>query len=522
MYVEPLTLFILIEIAVVYVIITAFLFYKGRLYHLLVALLKEMRWNRLQRQQQVQQEVAALRAQNQQLMVDRDQAQTLADSAGQTMPQQLEHHLQTLEDRAAAEDAQGTDDSRQLSRLRREILRLEQQLLSGSMNEAQWQSQLTDLLAESNLHPTGGDEAPDETGSGDEELRAQLASANDRLALMEKELTALRAINKPEESELERPQKGMYADEIYKLKCEKFDMQEALNKARLMLQQMNPDDDGFQETQEEYTEQLDQYIKRADVSLNLMEKELEAVNHENEALEAQVKELKNRLKDISVVSDKASTINQDNVHQLVENASKKAAALSNLRNSIEQMRRGTDPESVLELQEGEINRLELLVRDSENCISVLEMELENALRQIEQLSEQTSAPGSQALPETELNDRLTELNDAQQQSLDNLKGHLEAIRGGGDAMEIIIAQEEDINQLDRQLKETQALVGQLQMQLAEQSEPDKSRKASERPDSDEDMQEMESLVKEFITDMQSMMTKIKALEEENKKLSKAG
>lgn len=524
MYIEPLTFFILAEITVVYVIITAFLFYKQRLYHVLVALLKEKRWERSQRQQQTQQEIMALRSQNQLLLKDLEQARAAVESSGQTMPQQLESHLQRLDETSDAaqseESAVSADDARHLTWLRRQVLTLEQRLLSQQITEPQWQEQLSKLLSNSVFKPK--EPEGEETKSTEEgDLRSRLESAYDRIALMEKELTALRAINDQGESELERPQRGMYADEIYKLKCEKFDMQEALNKARLMLQQMNPDEEGFQEQQDEHIEQLDQYIKRADMSMNLMEKELEAANHENEALEAQVKELKNRLKDISVASGKAGTINQNNVNQLALNASKKATALSNLRNSIDQLRQGSDPEAVMELQEGEISRLELLVRDSENCISVLEMELENAMHQIEQLSEQTQTQ-TEPVPDNELNDRLGELNDQQQGSIDNLRGHLEAIRSGGDAMEIIIEQEEDINNLQRMLKETQALVAQLHTQQPAEETNNQTARQLERPDSNEDIEEMEGLVKEFITDMQSMMSKIKQLEEENKKLNKAG
>ena len=50
MFIDQMTLFILAEVAVVYFIITVFLFFRGRLYHVLVAILKEMRWEKLRRQ----------------------------------------------------------------------------------------------------------------------------------------------------------------------------------------------------------------------------------------------------------------------------------------------------------------------------------------------------------------------------------------------------------------------------------------------------------------------------------------
>lgn len=520
MYIEPLTLFILAEITLVYVIITAFLFYKQRLYHVLLALLKEMRWERSQRQQQKQQEMAALRAQNQALLKDVEKTDSTADTPDQRMSEQLAQHLQSLENDSSFEppvesDDLSSSDAEQLTWLRKQVLMLEQRLLSHQITEPQWQEALSRILADSVFNPASSDKEDD---TDETDLRSRLESAYDRIALMEKELMALRAINVQDEAELERPEKGMYADEIYKLKCEKFDMQEALNKARLMLQQMNPGDEGFQEQQDEHIEQLDQYIKRADMSMNLMEKELEAAHHENDALENRIKDLKNRLKDVAVTSNNANTINQDNVNQLVENASKKTAALSSLRSSIDQLRQGSDLESVLETQEGEISRLELLVRDSENCISVLEMELDNALRQIEYLSESPQA--SQEAPvESELGSQLVTLNEDQQNSIDNLRGHLEAIRDGGDAMEIIVQQEEEINNLQRMLKETQALVTQLQTQYFSDDVRDEAAQPK-GPDSKEDMEEMEGLVKEFITDMQSMMSKIKELEAENKRLSK--
>lgn len=533
MYINQVTLFVAIELVVVYVVITVFMFYRSRLYHLLVAILKEMRWERLRRQQEKQQEVAELRAQNKKLTDDYQNARQTADSAGKTLPDQLRDRVEELVKKSREQGINlkrppEDDDEYQLEWLRCRTLELERQLLEGNIDQSQWQALSQTALKDSGLDGSRGrhrTSAEEETHIAQLERDAsqymkQFETAKERITFLENELTDLRSINTESSSHFERPQKGMYADEIYRHKCEKYDMQENINNLKLKLQQMDPNGDNYQQNQEALIRDLEQYIKEADVTLNLLEKELEAVNHENNELEAEIHKLKNRLKDIATGSDEPA-IDRKNVKKLTNNTSKQAQSVATLRDSIEQLRQGENQERMLDVQESEVARLELLVRDSESCVKVLEMELEHAQDSINQLSsrEQELLERLKLLevtPEGPLPTQLNKLNDHQKNSLDQLRRQIDTIRDGGDALTVIKQQEEEIDRLERLLVETGALITKLDSTAGEEEDS-----ARERPDSNEDLEEMESLLQQFMVDSQSMLNRLKELEDENQQLKES-
>ncbi|GGX50429.1 hypothetical protein [Saccharospirillum salsuginis] len=532
MFINQLTLFILGEIAVVYVVITLFMLYRNRLFHLLVAILKEMRGDTVRRLEAQQQANADLQAELDALRESAGEAGTGGDFAGQ-----LQNRIDELTDRAKQSGTNlkkppAPDDDYHMDWLRRRILELEKEITTEELSEDDWRP-----LAENAINDAGLEHSdPNRRAAAAESLdaaslekqvkqyRTQYESARDRIGILEDELEQLKSINSTESSHYERPEMGMYSDELYKLKCEKFDLQENINKLGLKIQQMDPGSDEHIRELNQQLGLLEKYMKEADVSINLLEKELEAAHHENEALEGQVKDLKNRLKDIATTEDGQSIIDLKNVDKLSGNAGKQAESVANLKDSIEQLRDGEDQERILELQESEVSRLELLVRDSANCIAVLEMELEQAQSTIDQLTQrekdllaQVSGDGDS---EGNVSDRLQGINNQQKESLGELRTQVEAIRQGGDAMDIIVQQEEEIDRLEGLLKEMQSMVAKLESQASGESPS-----ASSRPDSNEDMEEMESLLQQFMTDSQTMLSRIKTLEEENTRLketSKAG
>lgn len=533
MYINQVTLFVAIELVVVYVVITIFMFYRSRLYHLLVAILKEMRWERLRRQQEKQQEMAELRAQNKQLTDDYQNARQTAESAGKTLPDQLQDRVEELVKKSREQGINlkrppEDDDEYQLEWLRCRTLELERQLLEGNIDQSQWQALSQTALKDSGLDGSRGrhrTSAEEETHIAQLERDAsqymkQFEAAKERITFLENELTDLRSINTESSSHFERPQKGMYADEIYRHKCEKYDMQENINSLKLKLQQMDPDGDNYQQNQEALIRDLEQYIKEADVTLNLLEKELEAVNHENNELEAEIHKLKNRLKDIATDSGEPA-IDRKNVNRLTNNTSKQAQSVATLRDSIEQLRQGENKERMLDVQESEVARLELLVRDSESCVKVLEMELEHAQDSINQLSSREHEllerlKLQEATPEGPLPTQLNKLNDHQKDSLEQLRRQIDTIRDGGDALTVIKQQEEEIDRLERLLMEMGVLITKLDSAAGEEDN-----NARERPDSNEDLEEMESLLQQFMVDSQSMLNRLKELEDENQQLKES-
>lgn len=521
MYIDQMTLFIMAEIAVVYVVITIFLFYRHRLYHVLAAILKEMRWEKLRRQQEKQQEMAALRAHNRQLSLALKSSQAAADTAGKPIPEQLKQHLNSLEAELteAGRDLNRTpepDEPAHIHWLRRRILDLEQRLLAGEIDDDEWALQARQVLSDSGLEPT----RESRQGEADSELskdqlmrdlkqyETQYSAAKDRIRLLEQEMNTLKSINTASPSTLERPQKGTYADEIYKLKCDKYDMQETINQLSLKLQQIDPGDDEFASQQAELIQALNRYVKEADVSVNLMEKELEAANHYSESLETEVQGLKNRLKDLQVRGTQA--VNPDHVKKLTSNSSSQAESVASLRDALDQLRSGDEPERAMQVQEDEISRLELLVRDSESCVAMLEMELQQAQQALEEFSAQ-SANTAEAQPPTEVTQAATaeefETLSAQiQLSLDTLRNLVDDLREGADNDDVLPAQEQEIDQLQGLLRSTETLVSELSARTEQINDRD------DRSESNEDIEELETLVKQFMSDSQTMLQRIKELE----------
>lgn len=526
MFINQLTLFILGEIAVVYVVITLFMLYRNRLFHLLVAILKEMRGDTVRKLEAQQQENADLQAELDALRESTGDAGTGGDFAGQ-----LQNRIDELTDRAKQSGTNlkkppAPDDDYHMDWLRRRILELEKEITTEELSEDDWRPLAENAISDAGLEPSDPNRRAAAAESLDaaslekqaKQYRTQYESARDRISMLEDELEQLKSINSTESSHYERPEMGMYSDELYKLKCDKFDLQENINKLSLKIQQMDPGSDEYIRELTQQLGMLEKYMKDADVSINLLEKELEAAHHENEALEGQVKDLKNRLKDIATTEDGQSIIDLKNVDKLSGNAGKQAESVANLKESIEQLREGEDQERILELQESEVSRLELLVRDSANCIAVLEMELEQAQSTIDQLTQREKDLLAQVggNGDGDVSDRLQGINNQQKESLGELRTQVEAIRQGGDAMEIIVQQEEEIDRLEGLLEEMQSLVATLESQVSGEAPS-----ASTRPDSNEDMEEMESLLQQFMTDSQTMLSRIKALEEENLRLKEA-
>lgn len=522
MFIDQMTLFIIAEIAVVYVVITIFLFFRHRLYHVLVAILKEMRWEKLRRQQEKQQEIAALRAQNRKLSQEFKAVQATADSAGKTIPEQLKQHLTNLETalKESGNDLHRTpepDEPAHLHWLRRRILDLEQKLLAGDIDDNEWARQAHQVLKDSGLEPArearkeGADTelGKDQLTRDLKQYETQYAAARDRIRLLEQEMNTLKSINTAAPTHLERPQKGMYADEIYKLKCDKYDMQETINQLSLKLQQIDPDGDEYASQQAELIQALNRYVKEADVSVNLMEKELEAANHENAGLESEVHGLKNRLKDLQVRGPKA--VNPDHVKKLNSNSSSQAESVASLRDALDQIRSGTDTERAMQVQDDEISRLELLVRDSGSCVAMLEMELQQAQQALEELNAQaiddpeTTAPEAKP-PQEQTSEAFETLSAQIQLSLDTLRNLVDDLREGSDADEILPAQEKEIDHLQALLRSTETLVAELSARTDQVNDQDT------RAQSNEDIEEMETLVKQFMSDSQTMLQRIKELE----------
>ena len=84
---------------------------------------------------------------------------------------------------------------------------------------------------------------------------------------------------------------------------------------------------------------------------------------------------------------------------------------------------------------------------------------------------------------------------------------MDDLREGADTDDILPAQEKEIDQLQALLRSTETLVAELSTRTEQVNARDT------RAESNEDIEEMETLVKQFMSDSQTMLQRIKELEQ---------
>jgi len=90
--------------------------------------------------------------------------------------------------------------------------------------------------------------------------------------------------------------------------------------------------------------------------------------------------------------------------------------------------------------------------------------------------------------------------------MDTLRNLVDDLREGEQADKVFPAQEKEIDELQKLLTSSETLVAELSAR-ADQVIADDTRSAS-----NEDVEEMENLVKQFMSDSQTMLSRIKELE----------
>ncbi|MFQ3230612.1 hypothetical protein [Reinekea sp.] len=534
MYIEPLTLFILGEFLVVYIIINVFLFYKSRLLNVLIALLKEMRFEKHRREQQKRKELAALRATNKELLEKVETVETSAKSAGKTIPEQLEARIATLTE--AHPRSHSLDSSLEFDEpsqwLRMRILELEKELLSGNIDESTWQEMANETitrLTEASLNSEEQralkkENAEEERYTGQlendlEDSQRQLDEATTMIEHLKSELEDIKSINTPTENPLEAPTSGRYADELYRLKCDNFDLHEAINKLKLELlsgEDLTSEDlNGLLENQ---LANMEQYIKSADISIGLYEKELQAAQDEITKLNAQV----------LPAAGSGTSSKQDNKQALADLSSKNSEqsdALGIIRASILQLQSGENLDDTIQDLEAEILRLEKLFKESEQCIVLMESALETSQEEVSMLEGKLAKHKSKALQNKMSG--LSETQKGQKDGVSNIKNIMNQLRDGGDEEALSQQHSDEVTKLEGYLKESETIIQQLEAELDELTA--RLENVSKTPNEDdlrqsigsnEDLLEMEELLQQFISDTQSLLMNINKLEDENAKLKK--
>ncbi len=532
MYVDPMTLFILGEVLVVYIIINIFLFYKSRLYQVLVALLKEMRFEKLRREQLKKDKLAAEHASNRGLLNHSEHFESLTETAeAKPLPEQLTERIEQLRKKYPnTHDLTNSvehDESSQWLRLR--ILELEQELLHGNISEQRWQELAEDaisrlkikeademLSAENRKDSAEGDRYTGQLESDLSESENKLADAKLRIRQLEDELEEMRTISTPSENMMETPRSGIHEDEIYRLKCDNFDLTESINRLKLELQKEDPSagNDVYVQLIEEQVSNLEQYIKSADIQTGLLEKELSASQKANEELSAKLARL----------GAKSNTVDLTPLKDLNDQHEAKSETLVSFRETVSRLKEGESPEVISAEQETQIIKLESIIRESQQCIAVLESELQQSTQDIEKLEKELADKKSKLI-DAKL-EKLDESQQGQKSGMNTLKELITNVREGGETEPLLAQQEQEIDKLEQFLSESDTLIGQLEGeidslydQLAQQVSDNKpTEEITPRPDTDENIEEMEELLQQFIGDIQSLMRMINRLEDENDKL----
>lgn len=414
MYVEKLTLFIVGEILAVYIVISLFLFWRGRLFRILKDLLKEMRYNRDLRERLKAEKARQQRGGNKTL------AEAIQDSITSGGPEihtnQVDFQLQRLEEKGQQLGVTGIESYDPNASVEERMLALGKILLSlETLNK-------DDV---SDADPTANAivddiirviEVQSQTPQPSEEqqafikkLQGELVHQKARLENMEryesmyietkKELEdakdtieQLQTIT-PTDSQL-APRMGDYTDEIYKLKTEKFDMMETINGLKLELDQMKGSEEplNFIEKQEAQIAAQARYMKEADVCISLMEKELEAANNDVNKTREEVAALKKQLEDAQnqapIVTTAVVTVNKENTEKLAQAKSEQNDAVSNLKQQIDSLKQIEEAQDIVTEQVQEIGRLERSIQESETCVKVMEDELDLANKKLNDMQQQ--------------------------------------------------------------------------------------------------------------------------------------
>ncbi len=401
MYIEPLALFIIAEVVVVFIIISVILFRRSRLLRVLLSILTEKRLNRLRLESEEHKELLALRKDYGKLQAELLQ---MRREGGKTYAEQVQNRLEDLSstgsssaDTAASEDTdddptsdadphdpEGTHRSRAIRRAFYEFEAARAAPLEHDIIEAE------NKLLEQLKIQLGRD--PDEEESElAQSQHAELLTRIRELEAVEQEHKALQKAFSEQESRLEdqaeqieklkqiedtgrlepgnRPSaSGGLQDEIYRLKCERFDMAESINNLKLRLQKLVDDGDanGLIEAQREQIEAQERYIQDADENIRLLEEELSTLK----------------------APSGEGPVKTEQLDRLAGYADEQKASMADIRDNLKALRaaeKAEEKEQLLEEQEAQLTRMERSVQEAETCVTIMEGELAEANQRINEL-----------------------------------------------------------------------------------------------------------------------------------------
>ncbi|TXR53227.1 hypothetical protein [Reinekea thalattae] len=523
MYIDPLTLFITGEIFVVYIIINIFLFHKSRLRKVLTALLQEMRYEKLRRQQEKQNLAALERAQNRGPLPDSTGDIFSNDSRPPPkgeIARQLEKHKQ-----AYPHDLTNAIELNQPEQwLRIRLLELEQELLAGNISDNMWQEFASEAIGRMHSQVAAFEQATENqktnaegeryTGQLEKDLgesEAKLNEAMIRIRQLEGELAKLTPPEATQDgSSMDAAFTDSYDERLYELKYKNNDLNDTINNLKLELQQANAGDS------------QDEYIALLEKQISYLEQQIEGLNATTELLEVQLS-----ANNSSPAANSGQEIDTSGMlAPLQAQQAAQAEALGSMKENIEKLKSGEDLDAVIKDQEQQLASLEQIIRESEQCVAILESELAKSLADISRLeSDLASSNASNA------SDKISSLNSTQEGQKDGL-GKLKDIiaeiqRGDGNSDELVQQHQEQISRLEGFLAESETLIEQLesevnsladQLENANQAGADSMHSDDSTSFPNESVEEMQLLLRQYMSDTESLLKMTSKLEKENGEL----
>lgn len=423
MYIEPFTLFIVGELAFVYIIIASFLFYNGRLHNILKDLLVEMRRNRMLRELLKAKKLAGERSSSSKLL-SQDLMSAMTRGGPDVYTNLVEVKLERVDEAAIElgitsplEFNPNDPAQQQILALRKALLTLEHKIEShegvlDSEKSEELLNEFDDSIIAKMLLARGAGADLAET----KKLKATIEHFKNRSLELEpfeeqfytsqqelkealEEIEGLKTIGHDDIPIIaEAPKMGDFADEIYSLKCQKFDLMDAINNLKLELEHSNAADQPleFIEKQEQQIAEQARYMKESDVCISLLETELDTANNLLQQAQKLANSLEEKLK--KRVNMPKEPVNTESVDQLSSITKHQQSTIEELRAELEKLKSIDGAQEIVEKQQNHLNQMERNIQESETCIGMLETELETASDKASELLD--SLKTSEALNES--------------------------------------------------------------------------------------------------------------------------
>jgi len=428
MFISKLVLFIALEFLVGLLVFGGFLFYKSRLYRLLQKIYAK------KEKAQSQQANQTLISQNKQLIAQ----------LAQVKDAPLEVHVE----QASSEELSlqlDQDHHQQLSALGLAYQTVQQMLEEQPELDEDQSKALNERIAHILNIPLNSEQSAQirELQHQIEFLKdenALIETKNQNIERLEAQIAQLKSIDATTVEQAKAPKQGDFADEIYKLKCEKFDMMENINRMKLDIERLssNLEDEELLSTLQKQVVEQGNYIKQSDVVVSLLEKELEAANALIDALEKQSNE---------------STHSNNRVVSIEEELENLKVLQETQRESLSQLKEKLNTSENENSEHGEneerISNIEQNMDDADKCIESLRSELSAAQERIQELELQLSNQSKNA--EGSSVDNTTQSNTSSESEADEeLEELLKKLINDSQEMLTTIA---DLEQENKQLKE---------------------------------------------------------------------